>query len=290
MDEGHQHLRHRARDRRGVHRPIAGSCATSAASCRGSFRDVPFARARQRSHRRLSRQRRGRRARPRRRSATGRRTAAIISYNKTALWLHTLERHLGWPTMQRIMATYFERWKFRHPQPADFFRIVNEVSGQDLTWFFDQVYRSSNTFDYGVQELVSERPRRGRVSGRRSVVQRATARPRSRWTSSRRSPTASRSPSGGTGSTGARSTSTSGRRARRRVQVDPRRVLLLDINLHQQQPDARAAQRRGQPEVGADVDGLAAGPDGHLCVLSSDGLGGGVGSRCPAAARSASTR
>jgi aminopeptidase N len=104
-----------------------------------------------------------------------------MSYNKTALWLHTLERHLGWPVMQRIMSTFFQRWAFKHPQPADFFQTVNEVSGQDLTWFFDQVYRSSNTFDYGVQDLVSERRdeahvsddghrealRRGDVSGRR---------------------------------------------------------------------------------------------------------------------------
>jgi aminopeptidase N len=80
-----------------------------------------------------------------------------MSYNKTALWLHTLENHLGWPTMQRILSTYFERWKFRHPTPANFFQIANEISGQDLTWFFDQVYRGSNTFDYGVQDLLSER-------------------------------------------------------------------------------------------------------------------------------------
>jgi aminopeptidase N len=59
--------------------------------------------------------------------------------------------------MQRILSTFFVRWQFRHPQPADFFRTVNEVSGQDLTWFFDQVYRGSNTFDYGVQDLSSER-------------------------------------------------------------------------------------------------------------------------------------
>jgi hypothetical protein len=82
-------------------------------------------------------------------------TATFISYNKTSLWLHTLERLLGWPVMQRILSTYFERWKFRHPQPADFFAIVNEVSGRDMTWFFDQVYRSSNTFDYGIQELIT---------------------------------------------------------------------------------------------------------------------------------------
>ena len=83
------------------------------------------------------------------------RTATAVSYNKTALWLHTLERRLGWPVLQRIMSTYFDRWKFRHPQPADFFAVVNEVSGKDMTWFFDQVYRSSNVFDYGVQEFTS---------------------------------------------------------------------------------------------------------------------------------------
>ncbi|MBA3271413.1 MAG: M1 family metallopeptidase [Acidobacteria bacterium] len=80
---------------------------------------------------------------------------AQITYSKTALWLHTLERYLGWDTLRRIMATFFERWKFRHPRPEDFFAVANEVSGQDLTWFFDQVYRSSNVFDYGVERFTS---------------------------------------------------------------------------------------------------------------------------------------
>ncbi len=64
--------------------------------------------------------------------------------------------------VQRILSTYFERWKFRHPRPEDFFAVVNEVSGRDMTWFFDQVYRSSNEFDYGVQELA-EREAAGRT-------------------------------------------------------------------------------------------------------------------------------
>jgi aminopeptidase N len=83
-------------------------------------------------------------------------TAGAITYSKTALWLHTLERYLGWPTLQRIMSTYFQRWAFRHPQPADFFAIANEVSGRDLSWYFDQVYRGSQTFDYGVDVFRSE--------------------------------------------------------------------------------------------------------------------------------------
>ncbi|MBI2835655.1 MAG: M1 family peptidase [Acidobacteria bacterium] len=83
-------------------------------------------------------------------------THARISYDKTALWLHTLERHIGWPALQRVMSAYFRRWKFRHPQPGDFFAVANEVTGKDLTWFFDQVHRSSNVFDYGVEVLTSE--------------------------------------------------------------------------------------------------------------------------------------
>jgi hypothetical protein len=86
-------------------------------------------------------------------------TASAHSYNKTALWLHTLERMLGWNTLQRILSTYYSRHAFGHPEPNDFFAIANEVSGRDLTWFFDQVHRSANAFDYGISSLRSERPR-----------------------------------------------------------------------------------------------------------------------------------
>ena len=83
-------------------------------------------------------------------------THSAITYNKTALWLHTLERMLGWDVMQRILSTYFSRWAFKHPKPDDFFAVVNEVSGQDLTWFFDQVYRGAGAFDYGIELIRSE--------------------------------------------------------------------------------------------------------------------------------------
>jgi hypothetical protein len=85
----------------------------------------------------------------------------VITYNKTALWLNTMERWLGWPTVQRILSTHFARWQFKHPKPQDFFDTANEVAGRDLGWYFDQVYRSSNVFDYGVQELRST-PESGR--------------------------------------------------------------------------------------------------------------------------------
>ena len=84
-------------------------------------------------------------------------TGGNITYNKTALWLNTMERWLGWATLQRIMSAYFAAWKFKHPRPADFFHTASTAAGSDLTWFFDQAYRSSNVFDYGVQDLKSVR-------------------------------------------------------------------------------------------------------------------------------------
>jgi len=82
-------------------------------------------------------------------------TASTISYAKTAMWLATLERHLGWETQQAILSTFFERFSFKHPSPEDFFAVANEVSGQDLSWFFDQVWADSVVFDYAVASVAS---------------------------------------------------------------------------------------------------------------------------------------
>ena len=83
------------------------------------------------------------------------RTAGPITYSKPALWLHTLERALGWPVVQQILSTFFDRWKFKHPKPGDLFQVASEVSGRDLMPFFDQVYRGSAVFDYGVDSVTS---------------------------------------------------------------------------------------------------------------------------------------
>src|SRR5262249_2883489 len=90
-----------------------------------------------------------------------RQSASAISYGKTALWLNTLERHIGWPVLQGVLSTYFSRWKFRHPTPDDFFAVVNEVTGRDFTWYFEQVYRSPNAFDYGIDDLKSDADEQG---------------------------------------------------------------------------------------------------------------------------------
>lgn len=81
----------------------------------------------------------------------------VNSYAKPGLLLTTLQNYLSRDTMLKIMRTYVERWRFKHPVSQDFIDIANEVSGQDLNWFFDQALFSNKVLDYSVTKVVSEK-------------------------------------------------------------------------------------------------------------------------------------
>jgi hypothetical protein len=103
-------------------------------------------------------------------------TYGFYSYQKPEMMLRTLEGHLGQQTMARVMRTFHERWRFKHPRSEDFFAIANEVSGQDLTWFFDQVVRGTGVLDYDIGSAVTRPVPEPRgvfdgASGRRTVSQ-----------------------------------------------------------------------------------------------------------------------
>ncbi|MBL7960378.1 M1 family metallopeptidase [bacterium] len=75
------------------------------------------------------------------------------AYSKPVLLLTTLQNYLGEETMNKVMRAYFDRWKFRHPQTKDFIAVVNEVSGQDLNWYFDQFVYTHKTVDFEVSGI-----------------------------------------------------------------------------------------------------------------------------------------
>jgi len=79
----------------------------------------------------------------------------VNSYMKPALFLTTLQNFLGKDTMQKIMRTYSERWRFKHPKSKDFIDVANEVSGKDLNWFFNQALYSNAVLDYSVDFISS---------------------------------------------------------------------------------------------------------------------------------------
>ena len=54
------------------------------------------------------------------------------------------------------MRTYFDRFKFKHPTTKDFTNTVNEVSGENLYCFFDQIIYSSLTLDYKLYRITND--------------------------------------------------------------------------------------------------------------------------------------
>jgi hypothetical protein len=84
---------------------------------------------------------------------------SFYSYQKPELLLRTLELHLGDALMARVMRTYHERWRFRHPSSDDFYAVVNEVTGRDFAWYFDQAVESASVLDYAISSASSRRVR-----------------------------------------------------------------------------------------------------------------------------------
>ena len=75
----------------------------------------------------------------------------LNAYGKPALSLQTLEGLVGDETMTRILRTYARRHRFAHPTSEDFIATVNEVTGQDWRWYFDQTWYSADECDYAVR-------------------------------------------------------------------------------------------------------------------------------------------
>jgi aminopeptidase N len=79
----------------------------------------------------------------------------VQAYAKPELTLRTLEALLGdaWP---KVIRTYQQRWRFKHPDAIDFMDTVREVSGQDMKWFFDQTVYGTGMLNYSVSFTTGE--------------------------------------------------------------------------------------------------------------------------------------
>ena len=71
-------------------------------------------------------------------------------YGKTAVVFDYLMAYLGEKVMDSAMHIYFDRWKFKHPQPDDLRKIMEEVSGRKLDWFFEDMINTTKKLDYKI--------------------------------------------------------------------------------------------------------------------------------------------
>jgi len=81
------------------------------------------------------------------------------SYSKPATMLWTLRGLLGEDVFRQAYHTYVRRWAFKHPKPWDFFNTFNDVSGQNLDWFWRTWYYETWTMDQAIADVRRESDR-----------------------------------------------------------------------------------------------------------------------------------
>ena len=76
------------------------------------------------------------------------------AYGKPATALNILrETVMGHDLFDHAFKTYSNRWKFKHPTPADFFRTMEDASAVDLDWFWRGWFYSTDYVDIGVKSV-----------------------------------------------------------------------------------------------------------------------------------------
>lgn len=77
----------------------------------------------------------------------------IAAYSKGLTYLHQLSYVVGQDVLDRSLRKYFHTWKFKHPKPNDFLRILEKESGLVLDWYHEYFVNSTATVDYGVRAV-----------------------------------------------------------------------------------------------------------------------------------------
>ena len=87
-----------------------------------------------------------------------------LCYSKPSAGLVILrEQILGPERFDLAFKTYVERWAFKHPAPDDFFRTMENVSGEDLGWFWKGWFVNNWRLDQGVNSIkyIDNNPKLG---------------------------------------------------------------------------------------------------------------------------------
>ena len=83
-------------------------------------------------------------------------TYGVNAYNKGSVFLNQLGYVIGDEVLKSGMKKYFNEWKFKHPHPIDFKKIMEKESGLELDWYFEQFTETINAIDYGIETVTAE--------------------------------------------------------------------------------------------------------------------------------------
>jgi aminopeptidase N len=83
------------------------------------------------------------------------RAYGITAYSKGAVFLAQLGYVVGEEVRDQIIKEYYDTWKFKHPDPNDFKRVAERVSGMNLDWYLRDFIMTTNKIDYAVKEVTA---------------------------------------------------------------------------------------------------------------------------------------
>jgi hypothetical protein len=92
------------------------------------------------------------------------------SYVKGAVLLHQLNYLFGEELFFEAMQNYFNQWKFKHPNPRDFKRVMEQTSGLELEWFFNYFLYATQQIDYGISNVEAKKKQIGFIVERLDIV------------------------------------------------------------------------------------------------------------------------
>lgn len=81
------------------------------------------------------------------------RAYGMAAYSKGAITLAQLGYIISDSIRDRGLLRYYNTWKFRHPTPDDFLRIMEKESGMVLDWYLEHWMNTTNTIDYGIRKV-----------------------------------------------------------------------------------------------------------------------------------------
>lgn len=83
------------------------------------------------------------------------RNIGVALYFKPGLGLALLRKEiLGPDRFDYAFKEYIKRWAYKHPTPWDFFRTMDNVAGEDLSWFWKAWFMENYKFDQAIASVT----------------------------------------------------------------------------------------------------------------------------------------
>lgn len=75
------------------------------------------------------------------------------AYAKGAVFMEQLAYIIGNQNLDKVLLEYYNQWHFKHPNPNDFIRVAEKVSGIELQWYKEYWVYTTKTIDYALGDI-----------------------------------------------------------------------------------------------------------------------------------------